>query len=90
MVSLYSEADADLWEKTSKVLYSCLPQGDDGLEVINVKTIDSVVAMIPHPHVQDAVWQRRLEGRVFVVEKLGLDVFTLSGPVQDIDADDDE
>jgi hypothetical protein len=56
-------------------LWSCTHEGNDGLQIINVKTIKAVVAMIPHrPTLPSGI----TEDRFFMVEKAGLDV-TLTG-----------
>ena len=48
------------------------------MTVVNVKDIQSVVAMIPHS-------QEELRGRVFVVEKLTLDSTCIEDPTVDAD-----
>ena len=63
-------------------VWSCLP--DTTLEVIPIDSIVSMVAMVPHP-----VRQVELHGRMFVVEKIGLDIFYLGG-IQLDDPDIDE
>jgi hypothetical protein len=76
MASLYTGPDCALLEESSGTLWSCKPQGNDGLVVFDVKRIEAVVAMVPHSeHFLGAGW----EGRVFVVEKPGLDVATMGG-----------
>ena len=55
---------------------SCERQVENALQVIDVKTIQSVVAMIPH---QPRIPGERRKDRFFVVEKPGLDVADLGG-----------
>ena len=83
MVSVYSRPDADLLQQSSNALWSCKYRGKEELVVIDVKSIMSVVAMVPHPPMRDEALKRRLAGRVFVVEKLGLDALASAGMVHD-------
>ena len=79
MVSLYSAPDRDLLAKSSNTLWSCRYQGANALRIIDVKDIKAVVAMIPHK-------QPELAGRVFVVEKLTVDVLEATeNPAEDDD-----
>jgi hypothetical protein len=59
-------------------LWSCENQGDLALNFIDVKTIQSVVAMIPHRPAMSALQTDHPE-RFFLVEKPGLDVAMLAG-----------
>ncbi|KAI0276983.1 hypothetical protein BC826DRAFT_928107, partial [Russula brevipes] len=79
MASLYTRPDCALLEESSGTLWSCKRQGNDGFVVFDVKRIEAVVAMVPHSeHFLGAGW----EGRVFVVEKPGLDVATMGGATE--------
>jgi hypothetical protein len=79
LVSLYSPPDQDLLEASSQALWACQYLGDESLCVINVKTIISVVAIVPLPH------SGQPKG-MFVVEKLGLDVAEMGGSLdEDLD-----
>jgi hypothetical protein len=72
MVALYSPPHQDLLELSYHTLLSCTYEGSR--KVIDVKSIISVVAMVPHtPFPGDASKQ------YFVVEKPGLDVARLGG-----------
>jgi hypothetical protein len=76
LVSLFSKPDESLLSLSMKTLWSCEYQGDDVLQFINIKTIQAVVAMIPH--------MVEIPGfppseRFFLVEKPGLDVATMAG-----------
>lgn len=92
MVSLYSPPNEDLLRKSFNTLYSCSYTGQENLRVVNVKTIKSVVAVIPHSivAVEDEIAAAEVAGKVFIVEKLGLDVMTLAGVVDGADGDDDD
>jgi hypothetical protein len=54
----------------------CHHQGDAGLRVVDVKSIASVVAMVPFGSAD--------EHRYFVAEKLGLDVAHMGGLDEDL------
>jgi len=75
-VSLYSLPNKHLLQLTNDTLIVCGYQGDQSLAVIRVKSILSVVAMIPFPH---------FISTRFMVEKIGLDVIDT-----DHRGDDDE
>jgi hypothetical protein len=70
LVSIYSPPDLNLLRLSSQTLWACRHQGTVSLRVIDFKTIISVVAMVPLPHIPDLF---------FVVEKMGLDVADLAG-----------
>jgi hypothetical protein len=77
VVSLYSLPHEELLEYSHHTLLSCVYQGDAHLQVIDIKSIMSVVAMVPHhPFPEDPL------DRYFVVEKPGLDVAHLGGVVE--------
>lgn len=68
-----------LFEFSYHTLLSCTNAGDACLQVIDVKSILSVVAMVPHlPFPGDT------SERYFVVEKPGLDVASLGGVAEDV------
>ena len=82
LVSLYSPPDRHLFEFSYRTLLSCKNAGDACLQVIDIKFILSVVAMVPHlPFPGDT------SERYFVVEKPGLDVASLGGVVEDVPDD---
>src|SRR6202044_718730 len=54
----------------------CIHQGDMALKVVNAKTIDAVVAMIP---LSPENFTGDTTGRFFAVEKPGLDVSHMGG-----------
>lgn len=73
MISLYSIPDPVLIERSSGALVVCGYEGDPCLVVLDVKAIQSVVAMVPFT--QD---DRMMENpdQYFVVEKPGLNFAT--------------
>lgn len=68
-------------------LWSCKYLGDNALKFIDVKAIESVVAMIPH---RPSIEGQPLEDRFFLVEKPGFDVAIMSGVEEDLPGDDNE
>jgi hypothetical protein len=78
MVSTYSAPNQHLFELSYCTLWSCTHGGDNSLVVIDVKSIEAVVAMVPHQPFRDS------PGRYFLVEKPGLDIAFLSGHVEDV------
>lgn len=61
------------------------------LQVIDVKQIESVVAMIPDFHIIDDRKIEMLENQFFLVEKISLDIITLSSEKEeDENAENDE
>jgi hypothetical protein len=78
MVSTYSAPHQHLFELSYRTLWSCTHGGDSSLMVIDVKSIEAVIAMVPHQPFPD------LPGRYFLVEKPGLAIAFLSGHVEDI------
>ncbi|KAH9940153.1 uncharacterized protein BXZ73DRAFT_88838 [Epithele typhae] len=95
MLSLWSLPEPTLLKLSCKTIYSSLPGGDDGLVVVPVHCIKSVVAMIPHPEhipsVEGHIVTRDVDvtGRWCVVEKPGLEVAHYAGRDEDIFADDE-
>ena len=73
---MYSELDADLLCRTYNSLWTCHYQGIQGLQVIDVRHIHSVVVMVPLPHDNNLL---------FVGEKLGLEVATLGSFEEDLE-----
>ena len=86
LVSLFSRPDQTLLLISANTLCSCEYQGDDALRFINVKTIQAVVAMIPHrPEIEG----RPPSERFFLVEKPGLDVAIIAGVEEDVPRDEE-
>jgi hypothetical protein len=78
MVSVYSAPHQHLFELSYSTLWSCTHGGDNSLMVIDVKSIEAVVAMVPHQPFPNS------PGHFFLVEKPGLDIAFLSGHVEDV------
>jgi hypothetical protein len=70
MVSLYTPPNPTLFEESSGTLLACRHTGEDGLAVIDVKEIVSLVAMVPLPTLPDEVDYKNM---FFPVEKSGLE-----------------
>ena len=80
LVLPYSPLDPNLLALSHNTLYSCERLPEARLTVINVKSIKSVVAMIPHK--VKLPGRSFAEERWFVVEKPGLDVANMGGIVE--------
>ncbi len=83
--------DPELLELSYRTFWSCVPTGDDGLVIINVKAIQATVAVIPHEVdiIDDPELRERVRGRWFMVPELGADAAVLAG-VEDGDDEDDD
>ncbi|KAI0355296.1 hypothetical protein OH77DRAFT_1540048 [Trametes cingulata] len=93
MVSLFTPPDPAIRKETHDVLLACRYQGALSREVVDIKDIRSVVAMVPLPlRRKEADNPRCAElysDRYFVVEKLGLDMAWF-GREDEQDAGDNE
>jgi hypothetical protein len=69
LVSLFSPPNEHILKSTQTTLPVCRYYGESALMVINVKSILSVVAMIPFPFLIDGHGEQ-----YFMVEQIGLDV----------------
>ena len=69
LVSPYSPPNDYLGKISHNTLIACMYQGDELLSVIDVKSIISVVAMVPFPYTINGC-----DNYYFMVEKVGLDV----------------
>ncbi|EIW75291.1 hypothetical protein CONPUDRAFT_65982 [Coniophora puteana RWD-64-598 SS2] len=75
MVSIYGEPDDTLRIASFETIHACKYYGQAALQVIDIKYIKSVIAMLPHKFPG-----REHEGTLwFVVEKPGLDIAVFSG-----------
>lgn len=74
MVSTFSNPDDELWRSSYQTVYVCRYQGDQGLEVIDINTICSVVAIVPFDQPQGTNGAFQTGQRYFMVEKFGLDM----------------
>ena len=82
LVQLYSGPDPDLFERSSWMVYSITQLSqEDGYRLVHVKSIMSVVAVIPHDHHVVPGDQR-----FFVWEQMGLDMSTLGVPEPDLES----
>lgn len=73
---MYLPPDEYLLRSTYDTLCVCGYQGDDAIVVIDVKSILSVVAMVPFPFVVGG-----RSNQFFMIEKIGLDVVEADDPV---------
>ncbi|KAH7904377.1 hypothetical protein BJ138DRAFT_1073501, partial [Hygrophoropsis aurantiaca] len=73
LVSVYGPPHEEILAKSSQTFYSCIHQGDRALRIIEVTSIQSVVAMIPHKLPDDE------QDRFYLVEKPGLDIARMGG-----------
>ena len=80
LVSVYTKPNPTILRKSHNMLWSCEYQGDSALRFVDVKTIQSVVAMIPHTPAIEG----RSSKRFFLVEKPGFDVAIMAGVEEDI------
>jgi hypothetical protein len=79
LISLYSPPEPSLLKASYNTLWSCEHQGDLALRFVDARTIQSVVAMIPHtPRIE----AQQLGERFFLVEKPGLDVAMIGGTLE--------
>ncbi|KZT02196.1 uncharacterized protein LAESUDRAFT_662285 [Laetiporus sulphureus 93-53] len=81
MVSMYSQPDSDLLERSHNMVWVFKYPESLSLRVVEVKNIVSVVAMIPVPH---SLGMPQNGQYFFLVEKPGLDVAWLGGAVETI------
>jgi len=84
LASLYGDPDDNLLIQSSYSLHACPYLGEEGLEVIKISCILSVVSMQPLPTKRGEVDKENLW---FVVEKSGIDDTELTGYVDDLHAD---
>jgi hypothetical protein len=81
LVSPYSSPHQDLLNFSRGTLWSCTFGGDASLKAVDVKTILSVVAMVPHMPFPGG------REHFFLVEKPGLDIALLGGVDEHMDND---
>ncbi|KAG6807716.1 hypothetical protein H0H92_006615, partial [Tricholoma furcatifolium] len=84
LVSLYSDRDEALFTESYCTIWSVTELGNEGLQVIPVKSVESVVAIIPHQH---RVPPFSALPRYFVWEQMGLDMAVIADSVRDEDED---
>jgi len=73
LISEFSQPHAELFESSFQTVFACHHHGDASLKLVEVFTIQSVVAMIPHhfPGIDGALF--------YLVERPGLDIVRMSG-----------
>lgn len=82
IVSVYSRPDPELLQRSTQTVWSCKHEADQALQLVSVKSIQSVVAMIPHrPKLPSGV----VEDRFFLLEKPGLGLVTVDEEVDEED-----
>ena len=86
LVSMYSRPDEDLFKRSNWTVWSVTEGGQNGLRVIDAKSILSVVSVIPHNHHVNA---DSSDVRFFVWEQMGMDMALLSRS-GDVAGEDDE
>ena len=74
MVSTFSNPDLELLQSSYQALYVCKYQGDQSLEVIEVNTICSVIAIVPFDQSLETSTIFQVGQRYIMVEKFGLDM----------------
>jgi hypothetical protein len=82
---MYSRPDPSLLRLSVNTLWSCEYEGDAALRFIDVKIIQSVVAMVPHTPAIEGV---DLGERFFLVEKPGFDVAIIAGIQENLQVDE--
>ncbi|KAF8583614.1 hypothetical protein K439DRAFT_1647178 [Ramaria rubella] len=80
LISLYSWPDAQLFEDSNWTVYSITAlEYNEGLRVVDIKSIQAMVSVQPHSHhVEEG------DERFFVWEQLGLDFALLRGAEEDV------
>ncbi|TBU52199.1 hypothetical protein BD310DRAFT_789821, partial [Dichomitus squalens] len=94
MVSIFTPPDPAILRDTYGALIACRYAGDRSREVITVKDIVSVVAMLPlAPRREEAEDPRAAElysNRFYVVERLGFDMSSIGREERMSDEDEDD
>lgn len=83
MLSVYGAPSQSLLDASEATLLSCRHGGDQGVRVVDVKDIKSVVAMIPHKVMVPG--SDVMQDRFYLGEKPGLDVALF---VEEVDRDE--
>lgn len=90
MVSIYSPLNLALLEKSFRTVYLCQYEAKTALQVIDVKDIQSVIAMVPDFKILSNNMINIPEKGQFLVEKPGLELAIVLGIVNEDDEDDNE
>ncbi|KAI0347539.1 hypothetical protein BDW22DRAFT_1322409 [Trametopsis cervina] len=90
MISIFEPPNIDLLNKSASTFWSCRHPGNVGLTIIPIQSIQSVVAVIPHPTIcfTNPTDVDYFQDRYYVVEKLGLDVDSLGGSNEEDEEDE--
>ena len=89
VVSLYSLEDARLLAESLGAVWACRAQGDHSLIVIDVKTILTCVAMVPHSF---PIREANLEDNIqlyLAMDKIGTEIGNMEGTGNDDDNDEE-
>lgn len=89
LVSLYSPPNPELLKQSHQVVYSCRAPEDGIFQLIDIKAIQSVVAMVPYFKVLPNGEIFTPENEYFMIEKPGVELAQYRG-VQDDDDEYDE
>ncbi|KAG2342178.1 hypothetical protein BDR05DRAFT_976597 [Suillus weaverae] len=87
VISMFSLPDQELLDLSCLTVSLCRHDEDDDVRVIDLKSILSVIGMVPH---QPTLPSGVTEDRFFVVEKPGLDIATFGVPYEGDTAQDDQ
>ena len=82
ILSMFSNPDPELLEKSYNTVYSSHYRGEDALVVVNVIKITSLVAMVPYYRVQEDGTILDPGNEYFLVEKPYIDITFYRGEVE--------
>ena len=104
MASIYSAPDHFLREASYDTILSCTYLGNTSLRIVDIKSIESVIAMIPHcvrralgieqimvqglAILMETADEWNWENRVFVAEKPGLEIAYMGGTEESMEAEE--
>lgn len=88
LISVFSPPDLQLLRESFQTVYKCHYQGEDALLAIDIKQIESVVAMIPYYKVTPDGELQIPGTEYFLMEKIGLDITALESLVGQREADE--
>ncbi|KAG6825303.1 hypothetical protein H0H92_004107, partial [Tricholoma furcatifolium] len=83
LISRYSAPDIELLKLSRGTLWSCIYDAEDALQIVDVKSLVAVVAMVPHAPLSDG------KQRFFLAEKPGMDIVTTDGIEEDVSGESD-
>ena len=72
LVSIFAEPDPTLLSASHGTLNVCHYQGYNDLHVVDVRSIQSLIAMVPFPTTPDEAAQNKYAESYYIVEKLFL------------------